>query len=124
MTDLIEHRGTTHALLEYGGETFSVRAKDYRYQGKASFGLEQVEEAAENGYVLLSYVQEDKSLRVYDAPFLLDTGTVYEQPSQKSVSREWIEMDADYGVTLADYVNGRAEPRSRAGDNATLGKFY
>lgn len=120
--DLIEDRGYTHALVDYEGTRFSLRSKEYRYKDLGSFGLEQVEQAAEQGHTLLSYIDRDESFTVYDAGYLLDEGKTYNQPSQKSVSRTWVEVPAENGVSLSEFVYGK-KPTTLAGENATLGGF-
>lgn len=121
--DSIDGLGTTHLILRRDGELFSIRGKEYRYKNRASFGVEQVTEAKERGYTLLSYIQQDRQFYVFDAAYVLENGSTYTQPSKHSVSRTWIEVDGSAGVTLKDYLKNGAEPESLAGDNATLSGF-
>ena len=121
--DSIDNLGTTHLIIVRNSELFSLRGKEYRYKNRASFGVEQVTEANENNYILLSYIQKDKEFYVFDAEYILQNGSKYTQPSKHSVSREWIEVDGSVGVTLTEYLKGNKKPKSIAGNNRQLTSF-
>jgi hypothetical protein len=121
--DSIDNNGVTHLILAFKGESFSLRAKQYRYEGNASFGLEQVEQADEDGHVLLSYVDDIDIFAVFDPAAVLKDGDCYNQPSKQSVSRTWIEVPAEYGVEITEYLNDEAEPRGVSGENSALTEF-
>ena len=121
--DSIDGLGKTHLILKHEGELFSVRAKEYRFKNRASFGEEHVEQAAARGDTLVSYIQDDKAFYVFDADYVLENGSTYTQPSKHSVSRTWIEVDGSAGVTLSGYVVKDKTPATLAGGNATIGSF-
>jgi hypothetical protein len=121
--DRLQTRGRTHAVIEYHDELFSLRGKEYRYQGNSSFGVDQVEHADNKDHTLLSYIQQMDAFFVFDAQYVLEQGSVYTQPSKKSKQRNWIEVDSSAGAPLPDYIAERASPDTLAGDNATLASF-
>lgn len=123
VTDLIEDRGATHFLIEKDGRVFSVRGKEYRYKGKASFGLEHVEQADEMDHTLVSYIARSESFRAYHPAIVLDEGRVYQESSKKSASRTWIECSKDLGGPLALFLDDPSEIETPSGDNQTLGAF-
>jgi hypothetical protein len=121
--DSIDGLGRTHLIVTRNNESFSVRGKDYRYKGRASFGLEHVKQADKLEHTLLSYIKEENQFYVFDAAYVLDSGSLYEEPSKHSISRTWIEVDGKVGVNLADYLSDADEPKSMAGDNKMLTSF-
>lgn len=123
VSDLIEGRGPTHFIIEHGGDEYSVRSKEYRYKGMASFGIEQVEQAVAHDLLLVSYIDDDESFRVYHPRAILNEGRRYKRDSGKSVDRTWIETDKLVGAPLSEYIEGSAEIETPAGENATLAAF-
>jgi hypothetical protein len=121
--DKLQGRGKTHAVVLLSDEMFSLRAKEYRYKERSSFGLEQVKEAANEGHTLLSYIKQMDAFFVFDAEYVLRNGSTYEQASEKSENRTWIEVDEGAGTLLASYLSDEETPKTLAGGNATLGAF-
>lgn len=125
VNDLIEGRGATHFVAEWEDDEFSVRAKEYRYKDRASFGIEHVEHAAENDHLLVSFIAEDVEdrFRVYHPEIVLDNGRTYTEPSKNSKERTWIECQTDRGAELAAYLRGEDRIDTPSGFNATLGNY-
>lgn len=104
------------------GEEFLVRAKEYIYKGRASFGADQVDHALEAGAMLVIYDDESASFTAFDPAHVDERGTVVHGQSKLSESREWVEVPMGDGADLFGYIDGTADPE-RTDDRRAQGSL-
>jgi hypothetical protein len=118
-----ETEDITHTMFVRGDEEYHVRAKKYLYEGKASFGEEQVEHAVGKGATLVMYVDEERRFIAFDANYVQSEGESVNGQSKMSDERDWLEVDVSDGVELGAYTRGDAEPEDLSGGNSTFSSF-
>lgn len=120
--DRSQRRGVTHTVFKRDGEVFLVRAKEYVYEGLASFGTGHVDHGLETGAWLVSYFDDCRQFYVFDPYYVRAEADRTEGPSKRSGSRDWYELPLVEGVTLGAFENGD-RPAELAGENATFDEF-
>lgn len=118
---LRDENGVIGQKVAYEGDEFIVVAKEYSYEGLASFMHRLVEKAESGGADLIFFSAGDKRYTVFDGQYYKKHADVSWGPSKKDQTK-WLELSRHHGVDLDEFLEG-GEPNTLAGDNATLGKF-
>lgn len=113
--------GTIGYVLEYADDLYCLVAKEYAYDGKASFLARLVTDGPQDmRYVF--YNNDDSTYTVFDGKYLRENAAPSSGPSKKR-DCEWREIDLAYGADLGQYLRGEESPTTLAGQNRTLGGF-
>lgn len=92
-------------------ETFVVAAKDYLYRGNASFMNKVVLRANDRDAKLLLFVADGGYRYVFDPQTVIEDGDDADGPRSSERGEAWIDVDAQAGVSLEDYADGRDTPK-------------
>jgi hypothetical protein len=119
---LSDQDGTVGYLLSRGDDVFLLVAKAYAYHNMASFMSRLVAASVRADAVMIFYSEADESFTVFDAKYYQQNAA---PSSGKSKTRDtsWLELTRDVGCDLADYLDGRKQPRTLAGNNQSLSSF-
>jgi len=90
-----ETDGITHTVFRKDGHEFHVRAKEYTYKGRASFGVEQIDHALKERAWLVFYSDTDETFTVFDPEYVDEEGTENVGLSKVSETRRWVELPID-----------------------------
>lgn len=121
VTKLEDGNGAIGYIVDREGEHFLLVAKEYSYEGLASFMARLVERAVDESLTLIFYDDAADRYTVFDPDYYQKNGDVSWGESKAEQTR-WIELSRRHGVELGDYLAGD-EPKTLAGNNSTLGQF-
>lgn len=113
--------GTVGYLLTFVGQRYVLVAKEFAYQGNASFlGLLVSEVSSDTEFIF--YCATDDTFTVFDAEYVAVEG---EDSAGKSKKRHatWKEVPMSAGARLDDYIRGEDRPETLAGENRQLEAF-
>ena len=99
------------------GQSFVVVAKKYLNDGQASFMSKKVvQRAIDTDALVLLFVGSGKRL-VFDPDTVMEAGQhgATHEDQRKARGEDWVDVDADLGVSFRRWYDGDAEP-TRLGD--------
>lgn len=113
--------GTIGYSLTFAGSRYCLVAKNYSYDGLASFMARLVNHAPED-MEFIFYCRDEDSYTVFDLQYIREHASPSEGSSKKR-DCSWLEIDKSHGVDLDEYIRGESSPDRLSGKNSTLGNF-
>lgn len=100
-----DDQGIIAILLTFDSNFYCLVAKEYAYEGKASFIKQVAETAHRQNTDLIFYNNDDGSYTVFD-PDMVNKFADDSVGDSKKASAEWREIDLEYGIELERHLEG------------------